>query len=128
MMRINQNVLVLALIAAVASPLATAADVGVSVSVGEPGFYGHIDIGNMPQPKLIYPRPIVVQPAPVTVAPQPIYLHVPPGHAKNWRKHCQKYSACNQPVYFVHEDWYNNVYVPHYREAHEAEHHAKGHG
>src|SRR5262245_58384345 len=112
MMRIKQNVLALAVIAAGAFSIATApalaTDVGVSVSVGQPGFYGHIDIGNMPQPKLIYPRPVVVQPVPVAVAPQPIYVHVPPGHAKNWRKHCHKYNACNQPVYFVHEDWYNN--------------------
>ena len=37
---------------------------------------------------------------------QPIYLHVPPGHAKNWRKHCHKYNACGQPVYFVVSDEY----------------------
>ena len=131
-MKMKPRVLMLALVVATSAAFATgpalAADVGVSVSVGQPGFYGHIDIGNMPQPKLIYPRPVVVQPVPVAVAPQPIYVHVPPGHAKNWRKHCHKYNACNQPVYFVHEDWYNNVYVPRYREANEAQHHAKGHG
>jgi hypothetical protein len=35
---------------------ALAADVGVSVQVGELGFYGRIDIGNLPQPRLIYAR------------------------------------------------------------------------
>jgi hypothetical protein len=75
---------------------------------------------------MIYPQPVVIQP--VAVMPQPIYLHVPPGHAKDWRKHCHKYSACNQPVYFVREDWYNNVYVPRYREDQRGERHAKGQG
>jgi len=39
-----------------------AADVGVSVNIGQPGFYGRIDIGNYPQPQLIYPAHIMVQP------------------------------------------------------------------
>ncbi|TXH45905.1 MAG: hypothetical protein E6Q93_30405 [Burkholderiaceae bacterium] len=95
---------------------AQAADVGVSISVGQPGFYGRIDIGNMPQPVLVYPQPVVIQPVPVTVQRQPIYLHVPPGHAKDWRKHCARYGACNQPVYFVQDQWYQQVYVPQYRE------------
>jgi len=98
------------------SALAFAADVGVSVSVGEPGFYGRIDIGNVPRPRLIYPTPLVIHPVPVEVAPRPIYLHVPPGHAKHWRKHCHEYGACGRPVYFVREEWYNDVYVPRYRE------------
>ena len=89
------------------------ADVGVSVSVAQPGFYGRIDIGNLPPPQLVYAEPILIQPA--AVVTQPIYLRVPPGHAKNWGKHCRKYNACGQPVYFVQESWYNNVYVPHYR-------------
>jgi len=106
-----------AAVAAVTAP-AIAADVGVSVQVGEPGFYGRIDIGNFPQPQLIYLKPVVIQPVPVGVVVQPIYLHVPPGHAKNWRKHCHKYNACGQPVYFVQDGWYNKEYVPRYRESH----------
>ena len=35
---------------------AFAADVGVSVSIGQPGFYGRIDIGSLPQPRLIFPN------------------------------------------------------------------------
>ena len=122
-------------IATAAMPVFAAA--GVSVSVGQPGFYGRIDIGNFPPPPLLYPQPVVIQLVPVGVAPQPIYLHVPPGHAKNWRKHCHRYNACGQPVYFVHERWYKDVYVPHSRtrddnrdthhdEGHERDH--KGHG
>ena len=94
---------------------ALAADVGVSVNIGQPGFYGRIDMGNYPQPQLIYTAPVMIQPMPMGMTPQPIYLRVPPGHRKNWRKHCQRYGACGQPVYFVRDNWYNNVYVPSYR-------------
>lgn len=129
-MRMKPTTLVLALVAAASTAFATApalaADVGVSVSVGQPGFYGRIDIGNFPRPQLIYPQPVVIQS--VAVIPQPIYLRVPPGHAKDWRKHCHKYDACSQSVYFVREDWYNNVYVPRYREDQRSERHAKGQG
>lgn len=103
-----------------------AADVGVSISIGQPGFYGHIDIGDFPQPQLIYPTPMIIQRVPVNVARPPIYLHVPPGHAKNWRKHCRKYNACGQPVYFVQESWYNDEYVPRYSEKHGKGSHESG--
>lgn len=105
------------------APAASAADVGVSVQVGQPGFYGRIDIGDAPRPMLVYPEPIIVQPAPVAVVRQPIYLRVPPGHAKHWAKHCHRYSACGQPVYFVQEQWYEDVYAPRYRSAHRSERH-----
>ena len=109
-----------ALTIAAASP-ALAADVGVSISIGDPGFYGRIDIGNYPQPRLIYLEPRLIQ----RVAPrEPIYLHVPPGHAKNWRKYCRKYDACGERVYFVQDSWYNQVYVPRYQESND-DHHDK---
>ena len=97
---------------------ALAADVGVSVSIGQPGFFGRIDIGNAPQPQLIYPAPMIIRQAPVGVVRQPIYLSVPPGHEKKWSKHCHKYNACGQPVYFVQQDWYTNEYAPAYRSEH----------
>ena len=41
-------------IAAVAiTTSAVAADVGVSISIGQPGFYGQLDIGDFPQPQVI---------------------------------------------------------------------------
>jgi len=95
---------------------AQAADVGVSISIGDPGFYGQIDIGDYPQPRLLYPQPVLIQTVPV--ARPPVYLHVPPGHAKNWRKYCSRYGACGERVYFVKDDWYERVYVPSYRERH----------
>jgi hypothetical protein len=67
----------------------------------QPGVYGRIDIGNAPPPPLIYAQPMIIQRPAVLVQQQPLYLHVPPGHAKKWSKHCGKYNACGQPVYFV---------------------------
>jgi hypothetical protein len=98
--------------AAVTPALAT--DLGISISAGQPGFYGRIDIVDFPQPRLIYAQPVIIEQMRGIEPTPPIYLHVPPGHAKNWRKHCKKYDACGRPVYFVQDDWYNNVYVPAY--------------
>ncbi len=87
-----------------------------------PGVYGQVVIGNgAPPPPLVYAQPVLVQPAPVIVgAPvEPLYLHVPPGHAKHWRKHCREYNACNRPVYFVR----SAEYEPGYRPGHDHEDH-----
>lgn len=110
------------------SAAAGAAEVGVSVSVDEPGFYGRIDIGDFRDPPLIYREPVIVEEIRVTRAP--VYMHVPPGHAKNWAKHCHKYGACAQRVLFVEEGWYQDVYVPHAKakKAKKAKRHDKGHG
>lgn len=120
------RMLCVALLGALATP-AFSADVGVSLSVGQPGFYGQINIGNIPQPPVVYAQPVVAVQSPEYVSVQPIYLHVPPGHEKHWRKHCAEYNACGRPVYFVRDDWYNNEYVPHYR--HDGgDHDDRGHG
>src|SRR6185437_14231281 len=102
------------LFSACAAP-ALAGDVGVSISLGQPGFYGQIDIGNVPRPQVVYAQPVVIQRAPEYASAPPIYLHVPPGHEKHWRRYCAQYNACGRPVYFVRDDWYNNEYVPRYR-------------
>ena len=78
----------------------------VNATVGgelAPGVYGRINIGNAPPPPLIYSEPVIIQRPAVVVPRSPIYMYVPPGHAKNWGKHCRRYNACNQPVYFVQE-------------------------
>lgn len=85
------------------SACAGSTNVGVSVSVAQPGFYGRVDIGDQ-QPTLIYPQPVIIQQAPVAVHQRPIYLRVPPGHSRNWARYCGQYRACGQPVYFVRED------------------------
>lgn len=99
----------------VAAP-ALAADVGVSISIGQPGFYGQIDIGGYPAPRVIYREPRTLYRSALHRAP--VYLHVPPGHAKNWRKHCRQYNACGERVYFVQNNWYTGEYVPHYQKRH----------
>lgn len=108
------------LLSAVVSLLAIpamAADVGVSISVGQPGFYGRIDIGDFPKPHLMFPQPVIIAPVVGVVRP-PVYMHVPPGHARDWPKHCHKYNACGDRVFFVREAWYTDVYVPHHRAKH----------
>lgn len=107
--------LLAAVLAVVAAPV-YAADVGVSISVGDPGFYGQINIGNFPRPVIIDARPVIVYREPSYEPPEPIYLRVSRGERKHWNKHCQKYNACNQQVYFVQDKWYNEVYAPQYRE------------
>jgi hypothetical protein len=92
------------------------AQTNVSISVGQPGFYGRIDLGDFaPQPVLYAPQPVIIRQVPHYVA-EPVYLRVPPGHRKHWAKFCGRYDACGRPVLFVRDEWYTNTYVPRYRE------------
>ncbi|MCK9194895.1 MAG: hypothetical protein M0P19_13590, partial [Nevskia sp.] len=75
-----------------------------------------IDLGSFPQPEVVYSEPIIIERT--RVIHEPLYLRVPPGHQKNWKRYCGRYEACGRPVYFVRDDWYNNVYAPQYRERH----------
>jgi hypothetical protein len=84
-------------------PSAQAQDIGVSIGINQPGFYGRVDIGNS-QPVLLYPQPVIIAPPAYGVRPRPIYMRVPPGHAKDWKRYCARYNACHQPVYFVRDD------------------------
>ncbi|HZO23350.1 MAG TPA: hypothetical protein VFB37_12680 [Steroidobacteraceae bacterium] len=109
---------------------AFAADVGVSISVGQPGFFGQINIGAIPPPPVVYAQPVVAVRSPEYVAVEPIYLHVPPGHERHWSRHCAEYHACGRPVYFVRDEWYNKEYVPRYAREHRDHEdvHGRGHG
>lgn len=109
---------------------ALAADVGLSVSIGQPGFYGRIDIGDFPQPRVVYTQPVIIERG-VALSRPPVYLRVPPGHEKNWKKHCHEYHACGERVMFVRDDWYEREYVPRYQEKHREhrdDHRDKGKG
>ncbi|MCX7220894.1 MAG: hypothetical protein NTY70_18765 [Burkholderiales bacterium] len=102
-------------IAVLFSASVQASDVGVSIQFGQPGFYGHLDLGGFQQaPQVIYREPRIVER--VVVQRPPLYLMVPEGHSRHWEKHCYRYDACNRQVYFVQERWYNEVVVPRYRE------------
>ena len=106
----------------------SAVDVGVGVTIRQPGVYGRIEIGtNAPPPPVIYRRPVVIAQPAVVVAQPPMYLYVPPGHAKKWGKHCHRYDACGRQVYFVREEWVQ----ARYNETHPRKGppvHAQGHG
>ena len=112
-----------------------AASAGPSVNVivnGEvaPGVYGRVEIGNGAPPPVYYPQPVViVRPPPRAVVVEPIYLHVPPGHAKHWSKHCREYDACGRPVYFVRSAEYERGYrpVPRVDDEDRGRGHGKGH-
>jgi hypothetical protein len=107
----------IALAVATTSASAIAADVGVSVSIGQPGYYGRIDIGNAyPQPQVIYAQPRVIMRS--AQVHEPVYMRVPPGHRKNWKKHCRQYGACGERVYFVQDNWYQRDYAPRYQQQH----------
>lgn len=108
----------LALTIAAATVAPASAEVGISIRVGEPRFYGQLDIGDRyyGRPPLIYSEPVVIERRYRRVAP--IYLVVPPGHARHWQSYCGRYNACATPVYFVRNDWYRDVYAPRYRERH----------
>jgi hypothetical protein len=99
-----------ALIVCSAAPVLAETSVGVSVGIHQPGVYGRIDFGSFPQPAVIYSQPIIIAPQPRVVRAQSVYLYVPPGHQKNWAKHCSKYGACGQPVFFVQESWVRERY------------------
>ena len=105
---------------AVAAP-ALAADVGVSVTITEPGVFGRIDIGRFPQPQVIVPQPVVIAPPRVVAGPppQPVYMWVPYEHRRDWAHHCARYNACGVPVYFVRHDWYEREVGPHRGRGHD---------
>jgi hypothetical protein len=112
--------------AVLGGPAHAGPDVSVSVGVHQPGLYGRIEIGNRPPPPVILPQPVIITPTPVAVYQQPIYLHVPPGHQKHWARHCARYAACGQPVYFVQPGWVEH-HRPH-RPAPRRGHPHHGHG
>lgn len=92
-----------------AAPAWSGVDVGVGITINQPGVYGRIEIGAQPPP-VLYAQPVIIQRSAVVVQQAPLYLYVPPGHAKNWGKHCSRYNACARPVYFVQEDWVQERY------------------
>jgi hypothetical protein len=87
----------------------------VSVSIGQPGFYGRIDLGNFAPAPVVYGPPVIVTQQRY-IETEPVYLRVPPDHRRHWSRHCRHYGACGQRVLFVRDEWYTNSYVPRYHE------------
>ncbi len=96
----KKYIIAVALLTAAAGAMAQ----NLSLQLGQTGYYGSIDLGNLNRPPVIYQEPMVIQMVPQYRNAAPIYLRVPPGHAKKWSKHCGS--------------WYNNTYAPHYRKTH----------
>jgi hypothetical protein len=114
-----------------ATPVAVqAGDLNIGVVISgevQPGVYGQVELGNRPPPPVVYERPRVIR-----VDPRhhydPVYLHVPPGHARNWGKFCGRYNACNRPVYFVKSAEYEpNYHRDHDHGRDEGRHDDRGH-
>ncbi|RYZ94550.1 MAG: hypothetical protein EOP47_27645 [Sphingobacteriaceae bacterium] len=108
--------LILSSLFIVQSSTVLAGDLGINVIVaGElrPGVYGQVEIGNAPRPVVVYEQPRVVVVEKRYARAEPVYLHVPPGHAKNWKKHCHSYHACGRKVYFVRSAEYEPDYHSH---------------
>lgn len=94
----------MALAACSSSTVAQAADIGVSVSISQPGIYGRVDLGRFPQPAIFVQRPVIVHRG--GGWREPVHMWVPPGHRQNWDRHCGRYRACGSPVYFVRDSGY----------------------
>jgi hypothetical protein len=116
-----------------AANAANANDIGINVVLeGEvkPGVYGRVELGRNSHPDLVYaePRVIVVEKDHHHHHhDEPVYLHVPPGHARNWGRHCHEYHACSRSVYFVMSDEYREKPKPkhhhHHKEHKKHKHH-----
>ncbi len=100
----------LILAASAIGPAVAQTSVGVSIGINQPGVYGRINIGEIPRPALVLPQPVIIVPSRVAAERQPIYLYVPPVHQQDWGRHCGRYSACGQPVYFVQDQWVRERY------------------
>jgi hypothetical protein len=101
-----------------------AGDLGINVILSgqvAPGVYGQVQFGNAAPPPLVYAQPMLI--VPQDAPPPPVYLHVPPGHAKNWGRYCRQYNACNRPVYFVR----SAEYEPDYERRRHDDDHGRGH-
>lgn len=105
--------------ALLAASVPAIAQTNVSISLGQPGFYGQINIGDFGPPPVVYAQPVVVREVrEVRYRAEPVYLRVPSGHRKNWSRYCGRYNACARPVMFVRDEWYTDTYAPRYRERH----------
>ena len=105
-------------VAAAGAATPALAQTNVRISVGQPGFYGRLDLGDFGGRPVVYTQQPVIVREVRHVRAEPIYLRVPPGHRRSWSRYCGRYEACGRPVMFVRDDWYTNTYAPRYRERH----------
>jgi hypothetical protein len=77
-----------------------------------PGVYGRVELANKALPTLVYEQAMFVERPETTGRVEPLYFHVPPEHARNWKKYCDRYQACDHPVFFVKSAEYDPGYEP----------------
>lgn len=78
-----------------------------NITAGGPlrhGVYGRIEVRGTAPPPVIYGQPMIANQATVPSRAKPVYLYVPPGQVRKWKRHCAKWSACQEAVLFVRMD------------------------
>ncbi len=86
---------------------ASAQSAYVNVTAGgplRPGVYGRIVFRDAPPPPVIFSQPVVANQALGPIKGRPVYWYLPPGQVRKWTIYCDKYAACDVPVYFVRID------------------------
>jgi hypothetical protein len=114
-MNVFRKVAVATLVMVAASQIAAADGIdtrAASNSQATPGVYGRVDVVSKQNPPLVYEQAMFIERPDTAGRVEPLYLHVPPEHAKNWKKYCAQYQACKQPVYFVKSAEYEPGYEP----------------
>jgi hypothetical protein len=69
-----------------------------------PGVYGRIQVRQGPPPPLLSPHPVVAARELGPIRGKPVYLYVPTGQVRKWSRYCERYQACERPVFFVRVD------------------------
>ena len=69
-----------------------------------PGVYGRIEVRGQSAPPVFYDQAVVADATKAASRADPVYLYVPPGQIRRWKQHCDKWSACAEPVLFVRMD------------------------
>jgi hypothetical protein len=69
-----------------------------------PGVYGRIEVRGQSAPPVVYTQAVVADTSKPRPQVDPVYLYVPPGQIRRWKQHCDKWSACSEPVMFVRMD------------------------
>ena len=90
------------------------AQVDFSIQLGQPNYYGGLNIQGFPNTQFYNYSPVLIQPLSPEYS-QPVYLRVPLYQRQSWGSYCGRYNACQRKVYFVRDNWYRSIYAPRYR-------------
>ncbi len=71
-----------------------------------------MDVANKPLPALVFEQAMFVERPDTAGRVEPLYLHVPRSTRRTGSKYCDKYQACDHPVFFVKSAEYEPGYKP----------------